>query len=473
MRNKILNIIVIMTAMLATSCSDWLDVQPSDRISEENNFAQLAGYKKALNGIYIELNSNDLYGRNLSFEYIEILGQHWAVSDENTNNKSIMNFEYSGQPAKSKATAIWRKAYNLIANTNLLLKNCDEHQDLLSPEYLNLIKGEALALRAYLHFDLFRLFGPIYKGNEDKETIPYYQAFSFNVEKKDSCAAFMSHVLDDLLAAEVLLQDDPIIKYGVKGNKKDIFLQFRNLRFNYYAVQALLARVYLYMGNTEKAYEYAKKVIDIQEQVFPWIDPLKFQTGDSPDRIFSSEVMFATQNLDRNLIYSSYFDGRNMKMNALLAPRADVIDYIFQSDKVDYRYASCMNNTVEISGTTYCIFNKYQGTDSLYNQMIPLIRISEMYLIAAETAPTSQERLSYFNDLLNHRGVRSRTSLSASNMEDEYWKEFFGEGQLFFFFKRLRKTSVKSAMEQYTFMSMDPYNYVVPIPDEETQYDCR
>ena len=47
------------------SCSNWLDIKPSDRISEENNFSDLAGFKKALNGVYIELNNPDLYGKNL------------------------------------------------------------------------------------------------------------------------------------------------------------------------------------------------------------------------------------------------------------------------------------------------------------------------------------------------------------------------------------------------------------------------
>lgn len=471
MGNKYPTIIVMIICMSFMSCSDWLDVQPSDRISEENNYSLLGGYKKALNGIYIELNNNDLYGRNLSYEYIEILAQHWAISDENADSKSIMNFDYTGRPARDRATAIWSKAYNLIANTNLLLENCEGKEQVLGTEYYNLIKGEALALRAFLHFDLFRLFGPIYAGNEDAETIPYNMEFSLDVQKKDSCAAFMSHVIDDLTMAESLLQDDPIIRYGVKGNPKDNFLEYRNLRLNYYAVQGLLARAYLYIGDTEKAYEYAMKVIDVHENVFPWVNPTKFQLSGSPDRVFSSEIMFAAQNINRDLIYNSYFDGRNMKMTRLLAPRADVVDYVFQSDKVDYRYATCLSRTIEINSSTYCIFEKYQGTDSLYNQMIPLIRISEMYLIAAEAAPAYADRLKYFNVLLNNRGVRSRTYLTASNLEDEYWKEFFGEGQLFFFFKRGKKTSIKSALSQYSFMTMNLNNYVVPIPDGETQYD--
>ena len=55
----------ILTAFL-TSCNDWLDIQPSDRIAEENNFSSQSGFKKALNGVYVELNSDAIYGRNLS-----------------------------------------------------------------------------------------------------------------------------------------------------------------------------------------------------------------------------------------------------------------------------------------------------------------------------------------------------------------------------------------------------------------------
>ena len=158
------------------------------------------------------------------------------------------------------------------------------------------------------------------------------------------------------------------MKYGVKGNAKDVFLQDRNLRLNYYAVQGLLARAYLYMGNKERALYYAESVIKIQEEKFPWVTPMKLDNSKSADRVFSTEIMFALQNLNRNTLYTSLFDGANLKLNTLLAPRGDVVNYVFESDKADYRYSSSLSGTVEISGTTYRVFNKFQGTDSLYNQ---------------------------------------------------------------------------------------------------------
>ena len=461
---KYLIIFICLWGGVGFSCSNWLDVKPSDRISEDNNFSSLVGFKKTLNGVYIELNSSDLYGKNLSCEFIEILAQRYAIGDENKSNKELMEFSYNGSAGRGKTTSIWGTAYKLIANTNLILKNIELHSDVLAGEYYNLIKGEALALRALLHFDLFRLFGPIYTEDSTAISIPYYKEFQFDAAPSYAANGFMNMVIEDLLQAEQLLVNDPIVKYGVKGNAKDVFLQDRNLRLNYYAVQGLLARAYLYMGNKERALYYAESVIKIQEEKFPWVTPMKLDNSKSADRVFSTEIMFALQNLNRNTLYTSLFDGANLKLNTLLAPRGDVVNYVFESDKADYRYSSSLSGTVEISGTTYRVFNKFQGTDSLYNQMIPMIRISEMYMIASETSTDGPTRAKYFNTFRNHRNL--------GNVREKEWKkEFYGEGQLFFWYKRNKKTEMQSATDQYGLVSVKLSNYVLPIPDAESQYN--
>ena len=461
---KYLIIFICLWGGVGFSCSNWLDVKPSDRISEDNNFSSLVGFKKTLNGVYIELNSSDLYGKNLSCEFIEILAQRYAIGDENKSNKELMEFSYNGSAGRGKTTSIWGTAYKLIANTNLILKNIELHSDVLAGEYYNLIKGEALALRALLHFDLFRLFGPI--------SIPYYKEFQFDAAPSYAANGFMNMVIEDLLQAEQLLVNDPIVKYGVKGNAKDVFLQDRNLRLNYYAVQGLLARAYLYMGNKERALYYAESVIKIQEEKFPWVTPMKLDNSKSADRVFSTEIMFALQNLNRNTLYTSLFDGANLKLNTLLAPRGDVVNYVFESDKADYRYSSSLSGTVEISGTTYRVFNKFQGTDSLYNQMIPMIRISEMYMIASETSTDGPTRAKYFNTFRNHRNLGNVREWDVNYyLEKEWKKEFYGEGQLFFWYKRNKKTEMQSATDQYGLVSVKLSNYVLPIPDAESQYN--
>jgi len=278
-------------------CSDWLNVKPSDRVSEENAFSTISGFKQALNGIYVELNQSDLYGRALTAEFVEILAQRYAINEEATANLLLSKYEYGGSDAKSRASAIWAKAYNLIANTNLLVKNCDVNRSVLPDDYYHIVKGEALALRAMLHFDLFRLFGPVYGKDSTVTSIPYYKEFVLDVKPSLLGNEFIQQVIDDLSEAEENLQEyDPVITFGPKGDRLDNFKSDRNLRLNYYAVQALLSRVYLYRGNNAKALEYAKKVIEVQEQWFPWVKPLDIVAGsENPDRALFS--------------YSERFDG--------------------------------------------------------------------------------------------------------------------------------------------------------------------
>lgn len=471
--NRIYSFIILLLTLSATSCSDWLTIQPSDRIAEKNNFSNLAGFKKALNGVYIELNQPELYGRTLTCEFVEILAQRYDLGDENKAGKELMSFQYTGATVKSKLTATWRKAYELIANINLILKNCDEHRDALSDEYYHIIKGEALALRAFLQFDLFRLFGPIYNVGEDDQTnsVPYYTAFSFNVATKVTAGEYIKLVLSDLTSAEEELKEDPIIKYGVAGDDKDTFLSYRNLRLNYYAVQALLGRVYWYIHDDENARTYARKIRDVQATRFPWITAARLNNAGTPDRVFSTEVLFALQNLERNNLFTEYFDGQNLKLQRLLAPREKVVDYVFDNNRDDYRYHSSLNNSVELSGITFRIFNKYQGTDSLYNQMIPIIRISEAYMFGAELEDSRDKQLECLNELLNHRGLRSENRYSDYVLEKEWKKEFYGEGQLFFWYKRNKAEEMQAANDPYGYTTVRLQNYVMPIPEGETKYN--
>ena len=413
---KILIYLCILLTGIGWSCSDWLDVKPSDRISEENAFSSVAGFKNALNGIYVELNKDNLYGRRLTVDFVEILAKRYYVNSENDWAYDLMNYEYGGSTVKGYLQGIWGTAYKLIANTNLLIKNCDENREVLPNDYYGVCKGEALALRAMLHFDLFRLFGPVYSVDSLALSIPYYKEFSLEVAPQLSGTSFMDNVINDLIdAADLLGEYDPILTSGIQGAFDDYFLQNRNLRLNYYAVQGLLARAYLYKGDNANALIHAMNVIEAHENLFPWVDPLDISASHpSPDRIFSTEVMFALHNTQRSSIYTSLFNAKQLELNTLLAPTnwganepfAGWSYYDNSYYRSDYRYISNFNSSVELNGTQYMLFHKYEASnDSLYNQMIPMVRMSEMYLIAAETEPDPTVAGGYLNTLRNHRGL--------------------------------------------------------------------
>ncbi len=72
----------------------------------------------------------------------------------------------------------------------------------LNRPYFGIVKGEALALRAMLHFDMLRLFGPIYSdANKDKPCIPYNTSSRPQSSALLGSAEIMQHIIDDLNAA--------------------------------------------------------------------------------------------------------------------------------------------------------------------------------------------------------------------------------------------------------------------------------
>ena len=469
---------LILCGFMFSSCEAWLDVKPNDRISEDATFATERGFEMALNGVYIELNDDALYGQNLSYEFVEILAQRYDISGDANTWEQAMRFNYTSMAVESKIASIWETAYHLIANINLILKNCEERRDVLSDAYYNLIKGECLALRAYLHFDLFRLFGPVYStANEVSGTIPYYKEFQLFVGESLPAAKFMSSVIDDLNEAATYLKDDPILTQGAQSvNDANSFYGWRTLRMNYYAVKLLQARVYLYMGNKEAALEAAKEVIGVQEEKFPWVEQSTILPNlDNPDRIFSTEVVFALQNSERNTIFTANFDSENLKRSSMLAPLDNVISYMFEGMTSDFRYMAYMNQTFNDGGSNYKAITKYKSmsTETLYNQMIPLMRVSEAYYIAAECETDETTAKNYINTVLNARNLSNMYSYQTVEgvLDLEYYREFWLEGQLFFYYKRKNYNEVYSATEAGGVVTVNNSNYVLPIPESETQYN--
>ena len=74
-------IIVCLSILFFSSCSNWLDVQPKTTVEEEEVFSREIGFKEALTGIYIKMASKDLYAKNLSYGFLDILGQRYEPSN--------------------------------------------------------------------------------------------------------------------------------------------------------------------------------------------------------------------------------------------------------------------------------------------------------------------------------------------------------------------------------------------------------
>jgi len=467
MKNLTYTSLIICLLGVFTSCSKWLEVQPEDRFTEEQIFANAQGFEEAINGVYLKMANNNLYGYHLSMGTVELLAQRYAVTSSETNSKyRIANFQYDQDVVKNVFDAIWQEAYGVVGNVNQLLKNLDKYKDNISVSRANIMKGEALALRAYLHFDMLRLFGPIYELDSTKVSIPYYTELKPALSPLEPANIILDKVLDDLNAGIKLLEQDQIHQAATEG----VGVNAR-YRMNYYAAVALKARVLLWRGDREGALRAATEVIQADNK-FPWVvrtavtaDPANANRVFHTEMLFSSYVSQLYQNFDSN--FSDELDASNI----LSAGTTTFISYLYENITADYRFSSLWPVSATLSVPTFIkyrdVVNKTTNPPQRFN--VPLIRKSEMYYIAAECEPDMEIGLVYLNVVRNIRGLNSLTS--AANLypeiRKEYMKEFYGEGQVWYYYKRNRITSVMSPANFTTGVSIPLNAYVLPLPEEE------
>ncbi len=444
---------LILLGGICTGCDRFLDVQPKDQYTEKQLLATRGGYYTAMNGLYNNLTSNSLYGKNLSYELIDVISKRYAPLAKSTYLTSLNSWGYAEENVSKALESTWATAYTTILNCNVILENLATQQGILSPAETNLMKGELLALRAFLHFDMLRLFGPIYKEDPSAPSIPYNESVKImNLPLLSADSIVHNKIMRDLNEAEKLLAKDPVIPEGPMASaledENEVYLRYRQLRMNYYAVLALKARVYLYAGEKDKALQAAYKLLKDKtvSEWFPPVDPNKLLANNvDPDRVFSTEVLMGIYMKKRGDIYTYSFDAENAGNN-FLQPRNSFVDgNLFAGETQDYRYQSQWAQATSI-GVTGHIFTKYKAIQDgdaklFYSSFMPLIRLSEMYYIAAECEPKVSDGNSWLNQIRTLRGLPEITITDEnelmSKLRIEYLREFWGEGQIFFMYKRL------------------------------------
>ncbi len=482
-----------------TGCSDWLDYTPKDKQSYEQIFSTETGFHTTVNGIYNTLTSNALYGYNLSYGPIEAMGLSYNISNSAGAMYECRNATYTGTYASSILTNIWSTAYKTILNANLVIEALDEFPGVLSESDANIIEAEMLALRAYLHFDLTRIFGPIPATNISGLAVPY--AESSDVVKRDRLPAdvlIKDYVLRDLSRAEeILAKYDPILTDGVLNSSgettADNWSRYRQLRLNYYAVILLKARAYMWLADYSSALAEAKKITDSPKvaETFPWVVSNRLLgNSTNPDRIFSTECLFGFYNNSMSDIYQNYFSSALQQSTLLQPVKGYVSDVLFSSRTADYRYQAQWVANSSLTGgfefVKYKSFTTNSNNPDFWATFYGLLRISEAYYIASESALNLNDTstsLNYLNTVLEARGVPALAdNTTVANLQKEieleYARELRGEGQNFFQLKRYNcnvgiyyspnKSHLNASAEMGTDSPSKANRYNVPIPSGET-----
>lgn len=475
-------IVFLMAVLMATtSCKEWLKVDSEDRIMEDALYTSESGFFTALNGIYIDLLSSSLYGQTLTTSTFDVLAQYYDTSKPLNTHTYVNLANYDSQKMRDAVKETWTKGYALIANLNALLEHCETDRDVLSDKSWHLIKGETTALRALLHFDLFRIFGPIYKYEPGKACIPYMDDTEREVKPLLTASEIVEHITEDLKTAEELLADvDPVItegKLATEDEQGDNRFRYRNERLNYFAVQALLARVYLYAGDETNAKAYADKVIEGASGFFPFATREQINgqatagaAGTSvEDRIMSPEVLFGLYHSKRTTdVYDKLFSYKLETKNVLKMTDSGV-NQLYE-DEGDLRRCQWQTQR-DTEGNVGQFFVKYGDvTDNGYDfaNLMPILRMSEVYLIKAE-CDKDYRVLNQIRKARNVPQLRSNIGLN-SYIEDEYIREFIGEGQLFWYYKRKGVTSIPRLYNpSLDDVTMQLSTYTFDLPDSEQQ----
>ncbi|MFC3196115.1 RagB/SusD family nutrient uptake outer membrane protein [Parapedobacter deserti] len=465
MKAYINTIFLTLLAASLSSCNDWLDVEPKSQVRDLDLFATETGFKEALAGVYSTLTTESLYGREMTFGLMGVIGYEWDFQSITYDPDRMFDYE-SSLTSLNRIDAIWNGIYNAIANNNKLLEEIDDKREIFSVDNYEVIKGEALALRAFLHFDVLRVFGASHEENPDKKAIPYFTASGKEVASQLTVNEVLDLVLADLDEAAELLKRDPLVTGRTVTSIDDNgYLMNRQVHLNYYAVKGLLARVYLYKKDYHRALANAMEVI--QSNKFPWVQQANL-VSQNVDLTFSTEHLFALHVVRLNTIYQ----------NSFTATGGNNVFYIGQDTRLayydnaveDFRYLYWF--TASNAGDQY--LKKYQQLDSdtwpvEYRNKIPLIKLAEMYFIAAEALrDTDMEAAGeMINTVRQHRGLAA-IPVDATNFDlvlaQEFRKELIGEGQWFFFQKRKNTPRIPRAAN-YDIIALKGYKLPIPVSE--------
>ena len=405
---------LLFFGLLLTGCNDFLEVDvPKDMVDQTKTFNDDRTAEAALNHAYVLLTENGFLSGNAASGHV-LLGCYTDELEVTSQRfPDYANF-YNGTvfANNSSISMLWKQTYAQIYTVNNILEGLEQSTGLSEPVFKQL-KGEALAIRGILHFYLAQTFGDI----------PYVTSVDYKVNQKIgklSVDAVMERTLTDLKdAEEILLPAYPTAE---------------RIRINKSVVQGFMARMYLYMENWQFAKQYAELLINNTEYAAAPVHEL-----------FLKESTSAIWQLKPTINGMNTYEAFTYNFFALPAPNIKLSSALLETFETgDLR----LTNWVKFIGDSVedAHANKYSkmGFTSPVEEYSIVLRIEEMYLIAAESAAHQQDWdlfNVYINKIRNRSGLESLDLHSITAAVDavlqERKVEFFCEfGHRFFDLKR-------------------------------------
>jgi len=492
MKKIIIQLVIAVNCLSIVSCDDFLDINPESEVVNDDMFSNKRGIEDAIYGIYGEMKKNSLYGESLAWAYTEVLAQNFKGPTELPYSE-LDNYNY--EDIRSSISSVWNDAYEIVGHANNIISNLEE-KDVEQFELYKLYLGEAYGVRAFLHFDLIRLFAPHIEQEPDVTGIPYVMEYSFKHTAFSSVSEVYDFIIKDLIKSQQLLAaDDEHVQYPrVSANGlTEEFLMGRQLHFNYYAATATLARVYWMKGDLENAKTEALKVINSSKFPLAEKDEIvnliagHLSPKESIWGLFSTDYFTTTETrLFQSNSWSTFgpYDPSSGG-NYLMPYKSVYAQYQGENHGSDARLGwfrpsvegGISPNILKVVDVNRINSGSPSDAEKELIEGISMIRIPEMFYISAEAeleAGNVEIATQFIDEVLQSRGMTKLAdripalTLDLDLLYNERHKELFGEGQRWYEMKKKNMDIISNAESKVIPASNDVY--VLPIPIEEYEY---
>lgn len=454
--------IIIASISLLTiySCSDFLYSEPVEKVSITEQLGTKEGMLVALNGAYNQLRST--YFTEEAFVYGDLMAGNLKFSPSASSKNisvdaSVTNiYNFDDQKDTSELEAFYSNTYQQINNINLILQYVDQLPDASISE-ISEIKAEALALRAFSHFYLYKHYSQNYTYTPDAShlgivynTVPLRVGVDY--PSRSTVAENFISLENDVQQAILLFQPKHAIPAGQKKN-------FMNLD----AAKLLGAEIALWKNDWQKAINYSDDVIQSSSYILT-------PSGEIGTNWAESESIFEIANTsnDESPILDLYsFTSSTNRSNYVAS---DDVYNLYTSDDQRKNLFTTQNLATKISNVEYNLpyhfTKKYQikSTNLVYRQSLA-------YFIRAEASLKSGNSTQAINDIniiRNRAGLANLSTINIDILLEEKRKEFVFENQYFFDLMRNHRSVVRNngCISSRCNATYPNVKFVAPIPQK-------
>lgn len=468
-RNKYI-ILAFLVGIVACKKSD-LELFPYNQIETSQAFNTEADVTLAVNGMYAGLRTSGSYFVNGTWNIIaDVMADNLITNQSGPGRgtlRTFANWQYTGE----NTYGLFTGGYSIVRRANAILENIDKFPD---GAFKNNAKGEALALRGMVYFDMARVYGKTYLNATATDSVmPYITVTDPTIRPfKEPVQGFYDKVIADLEQAKTLI-----------GTGNGIY------RLNKVSVSGLLSRVYLYKGDWAKCIQASTDALGAT----PNLPNRATFSGIWRDTTASASILFKVRNTNTDGINSP---GVNYYQTVTEGIKSEfVVEYNFKQLflPTDIRTTAYIQ-TSPFNGRNYNHVIKWAGRTGFPAGVLDgkVIRTAEVLLNRAEAYYRANNATDALADLVLLKSNRydpyvpeTLTGLPLLNeILAQRRLELAFEGDRFWDLKRRNQPVVRDGTKgdladgtgfPYVFTNLPAgsYKFQLPYPNDEVNFNTN